>query len=174
MAAPKGRKTANKPAKAKSKTADKPEMGRPTDYKPEYVEQVAKLCALGATDDEMAEFFGVHRATFYRWKLEHTDFCDAIKSAKHIADERVERSLYQKATGYNYTEEQAHKIKRGAHEETLEIVEVRRHAPADTVAAIFWLKNRRKDEWRDKHDHEHTGKDGTPLVPILNVTVGRD
>ena len=129
--------------------------GRPTEFKPEFVEQSAKLCALGATDDEIADFFEVHRSTIYRWKLEHPDFCDAIKTAKDVADERVERSLYQKATGYNVTEEQAVKIKVEQYKEAVEVVQVEKHIPADTTAAIFWLKNRRKHEWRDKHEYEH-------------------
>lgn len=137
--------------------------GRPTAFKPEFVEQAKKLCELGATDDEMADFFGVHRATFYRWKMEHEDFCDAIKVGKEMADERVERSLYQKATGYNYTEQQAIKVKVGPHEERIEIVEVRRHAPAETTAGIFWSKNRRPDRWRDKVQTEITGKDGEAI-----------
>lgn len=137
--------------------------GRPSDYRPEYAEQAAKLCALGATDDEMADFFGIHRATLYRWKLDYPEFCDAIKAAKEVADERVERSLYQKATGYDYSEQQAIKVKRKQHVEDVEVVEVRKHSPADTTAAIFWLKNRRKEQWRDKQEHEHTGKDGGPI-----------
>lgn len=131
------------------------ERGRPSDYREEYAEQAAKLCALGATDDELADFFGVHRATIYRWKHEHAEFCDAVKTGKEIADERVERSLYQKATGYNVTEEQAVKIKVEQHKESVEVVEVEKHVPADTTAAIFWLKNRRSGAWRDRVDHEH-------------------
>jgi hypothetical protein len=134
------------------KDANKP-MGRPSGYKKEYAKQAAQLCALGATDDEMAEFFGVHRATLYRWKLDHKDFCDAIKSAKDVADERVERSLYQKATGYEITEQQAIKVKVGG-EEKVEVVDIHKHIPADTTAAIFWLKNRRKEDWRDKTESE--------------------
>ncbi|GAA4108761.1 hypothetical protein ACFFTN_01370 [Aminobacter aganoensis] len=141
-------------ADAPAGTEDRPQ-GRPSGYMPEYAEQAAKLCLLGATDDEMADFFGIHRATLYRWKLDHEDFCDAIKSAKAHADERVERSLYQKATGYEVTEEQAIKIKVAQHEEEVEVVQVRKHIPADTTAAIFWLKNRRKDDWRDKTEVEH-------------------
>lgn len=126
--------------------------GRPSAFTEEHVEQAAKLCALGATDDEMADFFGIHRATLYRWKIEYPAFCDAIKTAKEIADERVERSLYQKATGYDITEEQAIKLKVEQHKEEVEVVEVRKHVPADTTAAIFWMKNRRSDRWRDKHE----------------------
>lgn len=143
--------------------------GRPTEYKPEFVEQASKLCALGATDDEMADFFGIHRATLYRWKLEYPEFCDAIKSAKEQADERVERSLYQKATGYDFVEEQAIKLRLEQYKEEVEVVEVRRHSPADTTAAIFWLKNRRKGEWRDKHEVEQrTTLDASdPLTMLL-------
>lgn len=148
--------------------------GRPSEFDPAFIEQAAKLCALGATDDEMADFFGIHRSTLYRWKLDHPEFCDAIKSAKDIADERVERSLYQKATGYNYTEEQAVKIKKAQYEEEVEIVEVERHAPADTTAAIFWLKNRRKDNWRDKHDHTLTGADGGPISFVTVYESSKD
>lgn len=135
--------------------------GRPSVYKKEFAKQAEKLCALGATDDELADFFGVTRTTIYRWKLEKPAFCNAIKSAKDQADERVERSLYQKATGYNYTEQQAFKVKVEQHREEVVVEDVERHQPAETTAAIFWLKNRRKDVWRDRH--EHTGPSGEPI-----------
>lgn len=131
--------------------------GRPTEYEEDYARQAEKLCALGATDDELASFFNVHRATIYRWKLDHTEFCDAIKAAKDIADERVERSLYQKATGYDVTEEVAVKIKVEQYREEVEVVQVDKHIPADTTAAIFWLKNRRSGQWRDKTETELSG-----------------
>lgn len=137
--------------------ADKSAGGRPSAYEPEYAVQAEKLCELGATDDELADFFGVNRSTVYRWKLNHNEFCNAIKSGKAHSDERVERSLYQKATGYDYVEQMAFKVKAGKDEERVEVVEVTKHAPADTTAGIFWLKNRRPGEWRDKHEHDHTG-----------------
>jgi hypothetical protein len=147
---------ATEPNEAIEAIDEKPSRGRPTVFLPEYAEQAAKLCNLGATDDEMADFFAVHRSTIYRWKLEHPEFCDAIKSAKDVADERVERSLYQKATGYNVTEEVAVKLKVDQYKEEVEVVEVDKHVPADTTAAIFWLKNRRKDHWRDKNETAFT------------------
>ncbi len=131
--------------------------GRPTDYKPEYAEQAAKLCALGATDQEIADFFEIDVRTVYRWKHDHDEFCQAIKSAKEAADERVERSLYQRAIGY---EQKAVKIfmPSGA-DEPVYAPFTAKVAP-DTTAAIFWLKNRRSAEWRDKSEVEHNvGKD---------------
>lgn len=145
-------------------TIEAPVTGRPTDYQPEYAAQAEKLCLLGATDSEIADFFGISVRTIHRWKIEHEEFCHSIKSGKEKADERVERSLYQKATGYDYTEEQAIKIKVEQHKEEVEVVQVTKHAPADTTAAIFWLKNRRKDSWRDKQDHTISNPDGTPIA----------
>lgn len=148
---------------------DEKEFGRPTDYEPEFAEQAEKLCLLGATDDELADFFKVSVRTIYRWKHTHDDFCQAIKSGKATSDERVERSLYQKATGYNYTEQQAIKIKLEQHQEEVQVVDVQRHAPADTTAAIFWLKNRRKEDWRDKHDHELSGPNGGAVEVVQTI-----
>lgn len=134
------------------------ETGRPSDYQDEFATQAEKLCLLGATDSELAEFFNVSVRTIHRWKHDHEEFCHSIKVGKEKADERVERSLYQKATGYDYVEEQAIKIKVAQYEEEVEVVEVTKHQPADTTAQIFWLKNRRSDNWRDKQEHDHTGQ----------------
>ncbi len=125
-------------------------VGRPAKYEPTFVLQAAKLCALGATDVEMADFFGVHVSTLHRWKIEFPDFCDAIKSAKEVADERVERSLYQRAIGYTFESEKVFQFQGGVVR-----TPTREHVPPDTTAMIFWLKNRRPTTWRDVQKHEH-------------------
>jgi len=150
------------------------DFGRPTLYDSDYAVQAAAYCGRGATDDELAEKFGVNRSTIYRWKLEHEDFCNAVKTGKEIADERVERSLYQRATGYNVTEQQAIKVKVGQFEESVEVVDVEKHITASDTAAIFWLKNRRKDVWRDKHDVTLTGTDGGPIEYIQRRVIDPD
>ena len=50
-------------------------MARPSKYKPEFAAQAAKLCALGATDVEIADFFEVDVRTIHRWKGEFEEFC---------------------------------------------------------------------------------------------------
>ena len=132
-------------------------VGRPTAYQDTFAAQAEKLCRLGATDSEIADFFDVSTRTVYRWKLDHEDFCQALKAGKEEADARVERGLFQKATGFEYVEEQAIKVKLGPNEERIEVVEVRRYSPTDTTAAIFWLKNRRSADWRDKVETVHSG-----------------
>lgn len=152
-------------AKAKSEQAKKadaakqPEVktGRPTDYDPDYARQAAQLCILGATDEEIASFFGVSVRTIYRWKLQHEPFCQALQNGKNLPDERVARSLYQRALGTYVVEEQAVKVKVGPNEEKVEIVKVEKFVPPDTTAMIFWLKNRRSKEWKDVKHNEVGG-----------------
>jgi transposase-like protein len=129
--------------------------GRPSKFCEKMIAKAAAYCERGATDMELAEALDIHPATLYRWKLEFPLFCEAINAGKEIADERVERSLYQKASGYDVVETQAVKVKVEQHKEDVKVVEVRRHVPADTTAQIFWLKNRRKDSWRDRQEIQH-------------------
>lgn len=126
--------------------------GRPSKYKPEFAGQAEKLCKLGATDAEMADFFQVTISTISLWKVKHSEFSDALKLGKEVADRRVEEALYNRALGYSH-EDTDIRVVDGAIMETPMI----KHYPPDTTAAIFWLKNRRPDEWRDKRDVEHSG-----------------
>lgn len=139
--------------------------GRPSEYKAEYAEQARKVCELGATDQEIADFFGVDVRTIYRWKHDHDEFCQALKAGKSVADERVERSLYQKAIGY---EQEEVKIFMPGGADKPVYAPYRAKIAPDTTAAIFWLKNRRAQEWRDVKAQEISGADGAPLQVIIN------
>lgn len=138
-------------------------MARPTAFKPGFVEQARKLCQLGAIDEEIADFFEVHVATIYRWKIERPEFAEALKVGKAAADERVERALYQKAIGYEQDD-----TKIFQHEgEPVYAPFKKKYAP-DTTAIIFWLKNRKPKDWRDKQEIENTHqvKGGVMVVPM--------
>lgn len=130
--------------------------GRPSSYKPEYAEQAEKLAALGATDREIADFLEVSEPTIYRWQAEFPEFCKSLKAGKEPADERVVRSLYRRALGYSHD---ATKV--FMHEGAPVYAPFVEHYAPDTTAAIFWLKNRRPDLWRDRV--EHTGAEGGPI-----------
>lgn len=136
------------------------ERGRPSKYDAAFPKQARKLCKLGATDQEIADFFGVHVATLFRWKDAHQDFRDALKEAKAEADARVEESLFQRAIGYSH---EAVKIFMPAGAAEPVHAPYREKYPPDTTAAIFWLKNRQPERWRDVARHEMTGKDGGPI-----------
>lgn len=128
-------------------------MGRPSKYQPEFAEQALKLCRLGATDKELADFFQVNEDTVNEWKRVHPEFSESLKDGKALADAEVADKLFKRATGY---EHKAVKISANPNgdEHVTEYVE---RYPPDTTAAIFWLKNRRPDLWRDKTVQEHAG-----------------
>ncbi len=126
--------------------------GRKSSYKPEYAEIARKACEIGYTDHELAELFEVSVRTIGYWRLEHPDFFAALKTGKDIADDRVERSLYQKAVGYKH---EAVKIFMPAGASEPVYAPYIEHCAPDTTACIFWLKNRRQQQWRDVHKHEH-------------------
>lgn len=124
-------------------------IGRPTKYDPKYAAQAEKLCRLGASDIQLAEFFEVEEKTIYNWKNEHPSFLQATRAGKAIYDDPVEASLAKSALGFKRSIERLGKD--GTPIECFEEV------PPNPVSAIFWLKNRRPDRWRDKQEHEHTG-----------------
>lgn len=123
-------------------------MARPSSYKPEFVGQAEKLCKLGATDVELADFFEISVATLNRWKQQFPEFCASIKTGKAELDERVERSLYHRATGYTFDA-----VHFSSFHGSVTATPYREHVPPDTTAMIFWLKNRRPAEWRDRTEH---------------------
>lgn len=140
-------------------------MPRPSAFKPEYNKQAEKLSKLGATDVEMADFFGITEKTLNNWKKSKPEFFQSLKRGKVLADSQVADRLYQRAMGFEHDSEEikviGNKVVR---------VATRKIYPPDTTAAIFWLKNRRKTEWRDRQDHEHSGKDGEAIEQNLSIT----
>lgn len=132
--------------------------GRPTDYKEEYNLQAEKLCKLGATDKELADFFGVTEQTINNWKNEHEQFFESLKKGKELADAEVADKLYKRATGYSHEDVDIKMYEGGIIETPLV-----KHYPPDTTAAIFWLKNRQPVKWRDKQVQE---LEITTLPPI--------
>ncbi len=141
-------------------TANRNKVGRPSKFRPEYVDQAFKFCLLGATDADLGRFFYVDERTIDNWKESHPEFLQSLKAGKEQADARVAQSLYRKALGW---EHQAVKIVADAKTGTEHIVPYTERYPPDTTAAIFWLKNRRPDLWRDKHAVEHSGEIATPV-----------
>lgn len=132
--------------------------GRPSEYRDEYAEQARKLCLLGSTDEELADFFGVVPQTIYNWQASHPEFLESIKRGKMMADAEVADRLYRRALGYEHEAVKIFQFQ-GAPVE----VPYTEIYPPDTQAASLWLRNRQPKKWRDKQDVELTGKDGGPV-----------
>lgn len=155
-----------KARRASSARANAREVGRPTDYRPEFCEDVRKLCLLGATDEEVADFFGVSPATIDNWKVEYPEFLGSIRAGKLKADAEMADRLFARGMGYSH---QAVKIAVDAKTGMDHQVEYTEHYPPDTEAAKFWLKNRRPEIWRDKQDLEHSGPNKGPIETKTTV-----
>lgn len=119
-------------------------------YDPDYVRQAQAMCQLGATDRDLADYFQVTTRTIMRWQSQYPEFSAALNRGKEASDDRVERSLYSRATGYTFDSEKIFN-----NDGLITRVKTIEHVPPDVTACIFWLKNRRPAEWRDKTDHDH-------------------
>ena len=114
----------------------------------------------GLTDEQIATKIGISRSTLNDWKEKHPDISDTLKKGKEVVDREVENALLKRALGYEYDEvceefEGGVLVKRKV---------TRKQVVADTTAQIFWLKNRKPDEWRDKPEAEQS----TGGITIVN------
>ena len=134
-------------------------MANPSKFNELVQNAILFLAGKGKTDQEMASVIGVSVRTFNVWKSKHPDFFVALKEAKLDADDLVELSLFQRACGYSHPETKVVFNKElGAHEEFT----ITKNYPPDTMAAIYWLNNRKPKDWKNRV--EHVGEDGKPLV----------
>lgn len=134
-----------------------PGSGAPSKYDPEILPRVAKWARMGATVAELSDWLDIAQSTFHKWRHDHEAFAEAVKTGRLEADDRMQRSMFERGIGYTTTEEQAVKIKVGKDEERVEIVEVQKHIPGDVGAQQFWMTNRRGDEWKHRRTFEHSG-----------------
>lgn len=112
---------------------------RETAFKSDFIEHGRKLAALGAADPAIADFFNVSERTLHRWKQAEPAFAEALTLGKASADDRVEQSLYRRATGYSFEAQKVFVV-----DGKPVVVQHVEHVPADVGAAKFWLGNRRK------------------------------
>ena len=115
----------------------------------------------GLTMKQVASNLGITTETLYQWKKRYSDFSDAIKKNREVADIEVENALNKSARGYEYIEEVPFKLKRVRYEdrkrieeEYIETVKINKHMPAVPMAQMYWLNNRRPEKWRNKRSYE--------------------
>lgn len=115
------------------------------------LKNIERLAKRGFTDKEMSEFVDVTEQTFNNWKKDHPEFFESLKDWKLEADNKVERSLYERATGYSHPED---KIFRAAGEKEALVVKTEKHYAPDTTACIYWLNNRKPNEYKNRFEYK--------------------
>lgn len=136
--------------------------GRPPKYNPEkHVPQVEELSGSGMTLAQIAIAMDLAVSTVCKWRDDHPEFSVALNRGKDATDDRVERSLYERAMGYSHP---AVKIVVIAGK-VVEAPYIERYPP-DPTSMIFWLKNRRPAEWRERQEITHSGG----LDPVQDMT----
>jgi phage terminase len=121
-----------------------------TDVKPRLVE-IEAWKRDGLTDEQIFKNLGISRDTFYKYKEKYSDFSEAIKKGKEVADIEVENALFKRAIGYKY-KEVIKEVKEIDGKKSTYVKEVIKEMPGDVGAQIFWLKNRKSSKWKDKQD----------------------
>lgn len=133
------------------------DLGRPTDYKKEYIDQGYRLCLLGYTDLQLAEFWGVCEATINNWKNNHPEFLESLKKGKDLADADIAESLYMRAKGYSHKEDKI--LSNSQDPQKPIIVETVKRYPPDTTACAIWLNNRQSIRWKSRRPVENVDDD---------------
>jgi hypothetical protein len=142
-------------------------MGRPSAYDPDKNILVEGWARDGLTNEQIAHNLGITVKTLYEWQNKYSEFRNALKNGKEVVDRLVENALFKRAMGYDYEEVTREPLyhpitgepildKKGKPKVVVTKV-IRKQVNPDTTAQIFWLKNRKPGEWRDKQDIEHSG-----------------
>lgn len=110
----------------------------------------------GLTDEQIATNMGISVASLYNWKRDHLEIFEALKEGKDVADRQVENALFKSALGYTFDE-----VTKELKDDELVVTKVvHKEVQPNTTAQIFWLKNRKRAEWRDRVENAITGADG--------------
>ena len=129
----------------------------------------------GLIDEQIAHNMGIAYSTFREWVDRFPALAAALKEGKAPVDLEVENALLKSALGYTITLKKPIKVrtkkqlkdKGTIEEEHIEYAEEEVHIPAQTAAQIFWLKNRKPKEWRDKRETEIDAKE--PVKVVIDV-----
>ncbi|KIL46169.1 hypothetical protein [Jeotgalibacillus campisalis] len=116
----------------------------------------------GLTDEQIAHNIGIRRETLYDWKKKHPNITNALKKGKEVIDRQVENAMLRSALGFHYEED--HVTPGG------DVFRVEKYERPNTTAQIFWLKNRKPKQWRDKQDVEHSGTVTNNVVDLSHLS----
>lgn len=124
----------------------------------------------GLIEKQIAKNMGVAESTLRNWKNVFPEIAEALRKGKEVVDREVENALFKSALGFmqkvkkpvrirevEYDPKSGKKIRES---EKWVQVEEEIYVPPQVTAQIFWLKNRKPDQWREKNDLTLTPSNG--------------
>lgn len=127
---------------------------------PEGLTKLEGWARNGLTDKQIAHNIGVSEQTLNVWKNKYPSFFESLKKGKEVVDYEVENALLKRALGYEY-EEISEKYESNV---LTERKITKKQVIPDTTAQIFWLKNRKPNEWKDKREDEGGRTEGITII----------
>lgn len=101
----------------------------------------------GLIDEQIAKNMGISRNTLQKWRKKFEPIATAIKRGKVVVDIEVENALLKRAMGYTYEE-----VKTEETDSYTKVTRIKKHMAPDVTAQIYWLKNRKPEQWREKQN----------------------
>lgn len=140
----------------------------------ETVQRIIAALRNGETICRACELADIVEDTFYRWLKEHSEFSEEVKKAKQYAKEvrleRLEASLYKRATGYTVKEKRSELAANpmGGNPIIVKQTITEKDVAPDTAALIFALCNEAPEKWKNKQNTEHTGQIDTGITFVVD------
>lgn len=136
----------------------------------------------GLIDKQIAHNMGIGASTLREWKGTFPAVAEALRKGKEVVDREVENALFKSAIGYTQTIRKPVKVRDVEYDpetgrkvrevERWVAVEEEIHVPPQVTAQIFWLKNRKPDQWREKNDLTLTPSNGV-LESLIELERGK-
>ena len=120
----------------------------------------------GLIDEQIAKNIGVSYSTFRDWKKRFPALSAALKESKEVVDRQVENALFKSAVGFIYEEDVVTNAG--------DVVRVKKYSKPNTTAQIFWLKNRKREQWTDKSEVKVEGTIQTSKLDGILAQLGDD
>ena len=120
----------------------------------------------GLTYEQIAKNMGIGLTTLKEWRQKESTISATLKKGREVVDFEVENALLKRALGYTIQIREQKVDKDGCIHDLVKDV----HVPADTTAQIFWLKNRKKEQWRDKVEYSNVSSEtNNQIQSIANL-----
>lgn len=118
-----------------------------TKYKECYNDRAYKLAKIGATNALIAKKLKVNISTLFNWTKTHPGLKDSIICGRTEFESEVERALMKRAVGFTFNET---KTIYNKDDDVITKHVTSKYYPPETSAAVFWLKNKFPDRWKER------------------------